>query len=69
LAFPKNKPVLFLPVIGLIDIIVALIILIKPIRITVLWATIWAFSASLIRPISGETVFVLLKEDQAGHYP
>jgi hypothetical protein len=48
---------------------VALIILIKPIRITVLWATIWAFSASLIRPISGETVFVLLKEDQAGHYP
>ncbi len=40
--------------IGIMDLSIAIVTLIKPIRPVLLWATIWAFSTALIRPISGE---------------
>ncbi|MEW6469389.1 MAG: hypothetical protein AB1458_10705, partial [Bacteroidota bacterium] len=42
-----------LPVIGGIDVLVALALLFRPIRLVILWAMIWAFMAALSRPISG----------------
>lgn len=39
--------------IGALDIIVAITILVLPLRIILIWAVLWAFSAALIRPISG----------------
>lgn len=39
--------------IGLLDILVALIVLIKPIRLALLWATFWGFWTALIRPLVG----------------
>tara|TARA_B110000261_G_C12976221_1_gene314551 strand:+ start:214 stop:591 length:378 start_codon:yes stop_codon:yes gene_type:complete len=42
--------------IGIIDIIVAIIVLVKPNKYVVLWCVLWAFSTALIRPIAGEDI-------------
>jgi len=41
--------------VGLFDLFIALIILIKPIRIALLWAAFWGFWTALVRPIVGES--------------
>tara|TARA_R110000868_G_scaffold312799_2_gene573755 strand:+ start:88 stop:468 length:381 start_codon:yes stop_codon:yes gene_type:complete len=61
IGFSKIQATSVLPLIGIIDIIVALTILIKPFRLVVLWAAIWAFSTALIRPISGEPVLAFIE--------
>lgn len=43
--------------IGIIDIILAILILIKPIRAALLWMTFWGFWTALIRPIVGEPIW------------
>ncbi len=43
--------------IGLLDITLALLILIKPIRIALLWMTFWGFWTALMRPIAGDSIF------------
>jgi hypothetical protein len=50
-----------LPLIGVLDMVVALIILLKPLKYVVLWAVIWAFSTALIRPLSGESVWAFVE--------
>jgi len=52
---------LLLPIIGLMDIIVALIVLLKPIRIILLWAAIWAFATAMSRPLSGMDVLEMIE--------
>ena len=39
--------------VGLLDILVAIIVLVKPIRIVILWATFWGFWTALVRPLVG----------------
>lgn len=46
-----------LTLIGLGDLLVALTVLVKPIRVVVLWAAVWGFWTALIRPIVGEAVW------------
>ena len=48
---------LLLTVIGLMDIIVAILVLVKPIRIVLLWAVLWGFWTALVRPLVGEPVW------------
>ena len=43
--------------IGLMDLAVALIVLVKPIRVVVLWAAFWGFWTALVRPLVGEPVW------------
>lgn len=43
--------------IGLFDILVALMILIKPMRAILLWAAIWGFWTALVRPLVGEPIW------------
>jgi len=50
-----------MPIIGITDIIVAFIILIRPNKYVVLWAVIWTFSTALIRPISGESILAFVE--------
>lgn len=50
-----------IPIIGFVDIIVAFIILLKPNKYVVFWAVFWAFSAALIRPISGESILAFVE--------
>ncbi|HLC51624.1 MAG TPA: hypothetical protein VJI98_00085 [Candidatus Nanoarchaeia archaeon] len=44
-----------LPLIGIIDIIVACLVLIRPFPLVLAWATIWGFWTALLRPIAGES--------------
>lgn len=39
--------------VGLFDLLVALIVLVKPIRVFLLWAVFWGFWTALLRPIMG----------------
>ena len=41
---------------GVIDVLVALMALFKPLRIVFLWAALWAFLAAAIRPLAGESI-------------
>lgn len=43
--------------IGLSDFLVALIVLIRPIRIVLLWAALWGFWTALVRPLVGEPIW------------
>ena len=43
--------------IGLSDIFVALIVLLKPIRIVLLWAALWGAWTALVRPLVGEPIW------------
>jgi len=47
----------FLFLIGLIDITLAIIILIKPIRFALLWMVFWGFWTALLRPLVGEPIW------------
>lgn len=53
--FSKQEALHLFPFIGTLDIIVAFTILISPLRIVVIWATLWAFMTALSRPISGDS--------------
>jgi hypothetical protein len=53
--FSEEQAVFLMPLIGILDIIVAMIILIYPIRIVLYWAVFWAILTALSRPISGES--------------
>lgn len=43
--------------VGIMDITVALIVLLFPIRLILLWATFWGFWTALVRPIMGEPIW------------
>lgn len=43
--------------IGALDIALAILVLIKPIRIALLWMVFWGFWTALVRPIVGEPVW------------
>ncbi|PHR47370.1 MAG: hypothetical protein COA32_08090 [Fluviicola sp.] len=51
--FSVKSASLIMILIGALDILVAITVLVLPLRIILIWAAIWAFSAALIRPISG----------------
>ncbi len=58
--FGVNDPALaakLLLLIGLVDLTVVLFVLIKPIRIFLLWAAIWGFWTALLRPLVGMSVW------------
>jgi hypothetical protein len=46
-----------MPLIGVLDILVAVAVLYKPLRGILLWAALWGFATALIRPISGEPIW------------
>ena len=43
--------------VGLLDIALAALVLIKPIRLALLWMTFWGLWTALLRPIVGEPVW------------
>ncbi len=48
---------ILLPLIGSLDIVVAFFVLLWPLRLVLVWATLWGFITGLIRPISGEPIW------------
>lgn len=55
--FSENTALILMPYIGILDFIVAIIILIYPIRIVVIWAVFWAFTTALMRPLTGYPIW------------
>lgn len=43
--------------VGLADVVISLIILLRPIRLALLWAAFWGFWTALLRPLVGEPVW------------
>ena len=55
--FSENTAIILLPIIGALDIVVAFLALLWPIRIVLIWAVLWAFATALIRPIAGDPIW------------
>lgn len=51
--FSRDTSLILMLIIGTIDMVVAFWTLVKPNRFILLYASVWAFSAALMRPISG----------------
>ncbi|MEQ6120933.1 hypothetical protein [Reichenbachiella sp. MALMAid0571] len=47
--------------IGALDILLAISVLIKPLRPVLYWCAFWAFSTALIRPLSGESILAFVE--------
>ena len=48
---------IMLTIVGLLDLLVALIVLTRPIRLVLLWAAFWGFWTALVRPLVGEPIW------------
>lgn len=46
-----------LTLVGLLDLAVAAFVILKPIRLVLLWATFWGFWTALMRPLVGEPIW------------
>lgn len=55
--FSQSSAMEIMPFIGLLDIFVAWMALLYPVRIIIIWAFIWAFATALIRPITGYEIW------------
>lgn len=44
-------------IVGIVDILLAFLVLVRPVRIALLWMTFWGFWTALLRPIVGEPVW------------
>ena len=53
----EANAIVLLPLIGVLDILVAVSALIKPVRVVLIYASVWALMTALIRPISGEPIW------------
>lgn len=52
-----NLAAQLLLLIGLLDIFFAILILVRPVRIILLWMVLWGFWTALLRPLVGEPVW------------
>ena len=43
--------------VGLTDVLLAVLILIRPVRLALLWMAFWGFWTALMRPIAGDSIF------------
>lgn len=59
--FSAESALTIMPIIGVIDLLLALLILVKPVRIAILWMAFWGFWTALLRPIAGEPVWDLIE--------
>lgn len=48
-------------IVGLIDVILGLLILIKPVRLALLWMVFWGFWTALLRPLVGLPIWDFLE--------
>lgn len=48
-------------IIGVMDLLIALTVIIKPLKSVLIWAAAWAFLTALIRPLSGENTLEFIE--------
>ncbi len=61
IGFSTEQAINIMPVIGVIDILVAFITLIKPLKPVLIYAFVWAFLTALIRPIAGDSFLMFVE--------
>ena len=59
--FSPDLAMQVMPIIGIIDFIVGVVVLIKPFKIVVLYAFAWTLATALIRPLSEESVWAFVE--------
>ena len=52
--FSAEAAATIMPVIGMVDFTVGAVVLVRPIRLVVLYAVVWTLATALIRPLAGE---------------
>ena len=57
LGFSEGFANTVLPLIGAMDVLVALIALFYPIRVVLAWAALWGFWTALLRPLTGSPIW------------
>lgn len=55
--FSSDQALTLMPWIGAMDILLALIVLVRPVRVLLLWMVFWGAWTALLRPIAGEPVW------------
>lgn len=50
---PTATATTFMLVVGLVDVLLAIIVLVRPIKPLLLWMTFWGFWTALVRPLVG----------------
>lgn len=55
--FSEMAAASLLPLIGMMDIVVAVLVLFMPFRIILMWATFWAFATALSRSLAGDPIW------------
>lgn len=55
--FSADQALTLMPWIGAMDILLAIIVLVRPIRLGLLWMAFWGFWTALLRPIAGEPIW------------
>lgn len=55
--FSQSSAMQLMPVIGSMDLVIALSVLVKPLQPILAWATIWCFLTALSRIIAGQSIF------------
>lgn len=55
--FSADTAETMLPLIGTLDVVVAFFVLFLPIRLVLMWATLWGFATALIRPLAGDPIW------------
>ena len=48
-------------IIGLMDILLAILVLFRPVRIALLWMVLWGFWTALIRPLVGMPIWAFIE--------
>lgn len=43
--------------VGVLDVLLAILILVKPVRVALLWMAFWGFWTALVRPLVGESIW------------
>lgn len=59
--FSVEQAKILMPWIGVLDILVALLVVIHPFRTVVIWAIFWTFATALTRVIAGEAVWEFIE--------
>ncbi len=55
--FSESTAEIVLPLIGTLDLMVAAFALLLPLRIVLIWASLWGFATALIRPMAGDPIW------------
>jgi hypothetical protein len=55
--FSQSSAIEIMPFIGLLDIFVAWMALLYPVRIIIIWAFLWALATAIMRPVTGYEIW------------